>query len=157
MTYLIDIQIATDAQISINEGQITDWAMHTLKSEVKGGEVTIRLADTDEITQLNNDYRKRNKPTNVLSFPANIPHTIELDTPLLGDIIICPDVVIQEAQDLNKSLESHFAHMVVHGVLHLLGYDHIEPKDADVMQAKEIKVLNTIGYSNPYTEEENEI
>lgn len=157
MTYLIDIQIATDAQISITEGQITDWAMHTLKSEINGGEITIRITDQDEITQLNHAYRKKNQATNVLSFPANIPKNIDLDTPLLGDIIICLDVIIQEAQDLNKSLESHFAHMIVHGILHLLGYDHIEPTDAEIMQAKEIKIIHAIGYSNPYTEEENEI
>lgn len=153
MTTYIDIQHATEKPVDISDEQLLKWAKLTLKDEIDSAELTIRLADTDEIMQLNQTYRKQNKPTNVLAFPANLPDNIELDTHLLGDIIICPDVVYEECEKLNKSIESHFALMVIHGVLHLLGYDHISDTDAEIMQTKEIKILKEIGFSNPYLEE----
>ena len=157
MAILLDIQHATQKPIDITDEQILKWCELTLKDAMDAAELTIRLADIDEIMQLNNTYRKQNKPTNVLAFPANLPDNIDLDTPLLGDIIICPDVVYEESRQFNKSIESHFALMVIHGVLHLLGYDHINDDDAVVMQTKEINILNEIGFANPYLEEENEI
>ncbi len=157
MTFTIDIQRATTKSIDITDKQILKWAKLTLKHEINNAELTIRLAELDEIMQLNNTYRQQNKPTNVLAFPANIPKNISLDIPLLGDIIICPDVLYDECEKLNKSIESHFALMVIHGILHLLGYDHINDEDTEVMQAKEIKILKEIGFPNPYLEEEHEI
>jgi len=153
MATYIDIQHATAKPVEINDEQLLKWAKITLMDEVDSAELTIRLADTDEIMQLNQTYRKQNKPTNVLAFPANLPDNIELDTRLLGDIIICPEVVYEECKQLNKSIESHFALMVIHGVLHLLGYDHIDDKDTEIMQNKEINILKEIGFANPYLEE----
>ncbi len=157
MNNYIDIQHATLKPIDITDEQLLKWANLTLRDEIDNAELTIRLADIDEIMQLNTTYRQQNKPTNVLAFPANLPDNISLDTPLLGDIIICPDVVYEESQQQHKSIESHFALMVIHGILHLLGYDHIDDKDAEIMQAKEINLLKEIGFANPYLEEENEI
>lgn len=157
MTYIIDIQHVNATELPITDGLISHWAEVTLRSELTNGELTIRITDEEEMTSLNKYYRQKNNVTNVLSFPANIPENINLEEKLLGDIIICPSVVLQESIELNKSYESHFALIVVHGVLHLLGYDHIDAKDAEIMQAKEIKILNGLGYSNPYSEEDNEI
>jgi len=112
--------------------------------------------DSEEITYLNHAYRKKNKPTNVLAFPANLPDNIGLDYPLLGDVIICPLVLKQESLSLDKPLTAHWAHIVIHGVLHLLGYDHINEEDADKMQAVEIKLLTQLGFDNPYQEDEIE-
>ncbi len=111
-------------------------------------ELTIRIVDKDEIQQLNKTYRHKDKPTNVLSFPFEAPPEIQL--PLLGDIIICHDVVIEEAQQQQKSSQDHWAHIVIHGVLHLKGYDHIQDSDAETMEALEIQILNKINISNPY-------
>ena len=111
-------------------------------------ELTIRIVDKDEIQQLNKTYRHKDKPTNVLSFPFAAPPEIQL--PLLGDIIICHDVVIEEAQQQQKNSQDHWAHIVIHGVLHLKGYDHIQDSDADIMETLEIQILNKINISNPY-------
>ena len=111
-------------------------------------ELTIRIVDKDEIQQLNKTYRHKDKPTNVLSFPFEAPPEIQL--PLLGDIIICHDVVIEEAQQQQKTSQDHWAHIVIHGVLHLKGYDHILDSDAETMEALEIQILNKINISNPY-------
>lgn len=157
MNDYIDIQRATKEPTPITDEQIANWANIVLINESTIAELTVRLVDSDEITLLNNIYRKKDKPTNVLAFPANIPQHIELETKLLGDIIICPDVVYAECKNLNKSLESHFALMVIHGTLHLLGYDHENDADSEIMQAIEIKLLNKIGFANPYLEEQNEI
>ncbi|KZZ19879.1 rRNA maturation RNase YbeY, partial [Oleiphilus sp. HI0080] len=116
-------------------------------------ELTIRVVDTPEIQELNANYRDKDKPTNVLSFPFEAPEHIELD--LLGDLIICAQVVNAEAKEQNKDEKSHWAHMTVHGVLHLLGYDHIDDIEADEMEGLEIKILHELGYANPYSQEAN--
>jgi probable rRNA maturation factor len=113
--------------------------------------------DKNDITQLNHLYRKQNKATNVLAFPANLPDEIALDYPLLGDVIICPEILLEESLSLQKPLIAHWALIVIHGVLHLLGYDHIEEEDARVMQALEITLLAQLGFDNPYHTEDNEI
>jgi len=93
-------------------------------------------------------YRNQDKSTNVLSFPADLPPELEL--PDIGDIIICAEIVEQEATAQNKPLKSHWAHMTVHGILHLLGYDHLKDSEAIVMEALETKILTTLGYTAPY-------
>ncbi len=113
-------------------------------------ELTLRLVDEQEIQALNQQYRQKNYPTNVLSFPSEIPAEILLDPPLLGDIILCAPVIQREAEEQNKPLMSHWAHMVVHGVLHLLGYDHVQDHDADRMEQIEIMILENCGVANPY-------
>lgn len=111
-------------------------------------ELTIRLVDEEEMTHLNTVYRGKFGPTNVLSFPAE--EMDELDVPLLGDIVICADVVYQEAFDQGKSLDAHWAHMVVHGLLHLLGYDHQCHQEAQQMEAQERSLLADLGFKDPY-------
>lgn len=100
------------------------------------------------MTRLNSQFRGQDKPTNVLSFPAELPEI--LDIPLLGDIAICAPVIEREASQQNKSLKSHYAHMSVHGALHLAGYDHIEHKEAEEMETLEIEILGKLGFANPY-------
>lgn len=119
------------------------WANAVLNKRLKKiTELTIRIVSKKEMTKLNGQYRQKKYPTNVLSFP--------LEKPLLGDIIICADVVKQEAIEQKKLFRNHFAHMVVHGTLHLLGYDHVKNKEAEKMEKLEIKILKSLGLPNPY-------
>jgi probable rRNA maturation factor len=111
-------------------------------------EVTIRIVGIDESQHLNHTYREKDKPTNVLSFPFEAPEHIEL--PFLGDLIICAPVVEQEAEAQQKKVASHWAHLTLHGLLHLLGFDHIEDAEADEMEALEIQVLAKLGIDDPY-------
>lgn len=150
MTYYIDIQNATDKPLPLSEEQLNNLASLALRDQQADAELTIRLVNPEEMTDLNHTYRKQNKTTNVLAFPCSLPEGIELDCPLLGDVIICPEVLLEESKQHNKPLEEHWALIVMHGVLHLLGYDHIEDKDALIMQAIEVKLLAELGYANPY-------
>ena len=111
-------------------------------------EMTIRLVDEEESQTLNREYRGKDKPTNVLSFPFEVPEGIEL--PLLGDLVICRQVVEREAIEQQKPLSHHWAHMVVHGVLHLRGYDHIKDDEAEEMEALETQILASMSISDPY-------
>ena len=115
--------------------------------------LTIRVVSMDESQTLNKTYRDKDRPTNVLSFESSPPpYVMEGDelAPYLGDLAICAEVVAQEAEQQEKSLEAHWAHMVVHGVLHLKGWDHIEPEEALEMEALEVKIMANLGYANPY-------
>ncbi|MCK4079212.1 rRNA maturation RNase YbeY [Acinetobacter radioresistens] len=119
-------------------------------------EIGIACVDLDQSQQLNLEYRRKDKPTNVLSFPSEIPEEIlpMLAARPLGDLVICIPVVLQEAAEQHKVPVEHFTHMLVHGTLHLLGYDHeISDEDADEMEALEIEILAKLGLSNPYQEE----
>lgn len=157
MNYLIDIQNASNERLPISEEELTRLALLALKQEVDQAELTIRLVSPEEMIELNHTYRKQNKTTNVLAFPSNIPKDIPLEYPLLGDVIICPQVLQQESKELHKTLEAHWALIVIHGVLHLLGYDHIKEEDAQIMQAIEIKLLTEIGFTNPYDLEDHQV
>lgn len=126
------------------------WAKTALQEKIANAEVTIRIVDKDEIKALNSTYRHKNKPTNVLSFPFEMPEDVDIDIPILGDIIICAEVIIEEAQEQGKSANAHWAHMTVHGILHLLGYDHENNEDAEKMEAEEIGILKELGFDNPY-------
>ena len=135
------------------EKEIARWvnaACAELKYDV---ELTIRISDAEEITDLNATYRGKSYATNVLSFPAEIPE--EIDLALLGDIVICADVVNKEAKEQAKTRESHWAHMVIHGTLHLLGYDHMTDAEAEEMENKEIILMQQLGFINPYLTTEN--
>ncbi|MCE8003709.1 rRNA maturation RNase YbeY [Billgrantia ethanolica] len=112
-------------------------------------EVTVRFVDADEGQALNRDYRGRDKPTNVLSFPFDGPPGIPL--PLLGDLVLCHPVVVREAAEQSKHLEHHYAHLVVHGMLHLLGHDHLEVEEAEAMEQLERDILADFGIADPYT------
>lgn len=134
------------------------WVAATLDTIPDGprrGEVTVRYVNPEESRFLNAQFRQRDKPTNVLSFPAG-PEVAALGAaeddapPYLGDLVICTPVVEKEAAAHGKSRRAHHAHMVVHGILHLLGYDHLTEGEADQMEAIEIRVMRTLGYSDPY-------
>lgn len=150
MAVQLDVQIACENKTLPSVEQLQLWAEAALSTIENDPELTIRLVETKESQQLNHQYRQKNKPTNVLSFPFEVPEGIDIN--LLGDLIICADVVIQEAKDQNKKLDDHWAHLVIHGCLHLLGYDHIKEDEAIEMESIEIKLLSTLGIDNPYQE-----
>ena len=151
----VDYQVAPDVSASIHvpdKQQVIVWveSLLTAIGYEKAVQVSICVVNKQEIAELNEKYRGKNKATNVLSFPYQSMPGIEVS--LLGDIVICAEIVNQEAQQQEKSLQQHWAHMIVHGALHLLGYDHIEESDAQQMESVEIEVLSKFGISNPYGE-----
>ena len=142
----IEIDRAIDALPT--DAQFKDWALATLEGRKDEAELYIRIVDETESQDLNSTYRNKAKPTNVLSFVADLPAGV--DVPILGDLAICAPVVQREAVEQNKEELAHWAHMVVHGVLHLLGFDHIDDDEAEEMEALEVQILNKLGYNNPY-------
>ncbi len=153
--HLITVQRAVPKNEMPTAAQLKQWAQEVLKRKTPDIEMTIRVVDTQEMTELNTHYRHKAGPTNVLSFPYDMStDLIEDEFPLLGDIVICAAVVHQEAQEQNKPTTAHWAHMVIHGTLHLLGYDHEIPADADKMESIEITILKELGFPNPYQQGE---
>lgn len=144
----LDLQIACQSTKLPTQHDFQLWVDAALVKYNKPFELTIRLVESAESQQLNKQYRHKDKPTNVLSFPFEVPEGIELD--LLGDLIICVDVVETEAQQQHKTLNAHWAHMVVHGCLHLLGFDHIDDNEAEEMEALETDIIKKLGFSDPY-------
>lgn len=144
----VDLQLVCDDKTVPEMADFQLWAEAALAAYQKPFELTIRLVNIDESRELNHQYRGKDKATNVLSFPFEVPEGIELD--LLGDLVICVDVVKQEAIEQQKSLKAHWAHMTVHGCLHLLGFDHIEDDEADEMEALETKIITGLGFTAPY-------
>jgi len=129
---------------------IVAWASTALGRKAAGRELGVSVVGPRESRRLNARYRGRDKPTNVLSFPAvELPAVGAADRPL-GDLVICPDVLRAEAREQHKSLRAHWAHLVVHGALHLVGYDHEDPADANRMERREVSVLRRLGFPNPY-------
>jgi probable rRNA maturation factor len=155
MTHIIDLQIACLETELPTEAQIQQWvnaALNEVSSDpTQEFELTIRLVNNEESQQLNAQYRGKDKPTNVLSFPFEVPDGIELN--LLGDLIICIDVMKKEADEQNKALFDHWAHLVIHGCLHLVGFDHISDSEALEMETIEIAILAKLGIINPYLEQ----
>ena len=149
----VDFQVAYESTGVPDETQFQVWAEKAWLGE-DPSEVTIRIVGNDESQNLNHQYRGKDKPTNVLSFPFEAPAGITV--PLAGDLVICAPVVEQEAREQSKDAVAHWAHMVVHGMLHLQGYDHIEDNEAEVMEALEIRLLAQLGFANPYEAEETE-
>ena len=148
MAITLDLQLACTIDKIPAETQFQQWLEAAILPFQAEAEVTIRIVDNSESQQLNLGYRGKDKPTNVLSFPFQCPPGIEL--PLLGDLVICAPVVMQEATEQGKSLNAHWAHMVIHGCLHLLGFDHINDDDAEQMEAEEVTILQQLGITNPY-------
>lgn len=152
MIYRIIIQLAAGDAFVPKKSLLRKWAKKALCNNINAAEVTIRVVDTDEISALNTTYRHKAGPTNVLSFPFDAPKEVDICSaiPILGDIVICADVVNNEAQAQDKANLAHWAHMVVHGIFHLLGYDHETDHEAEEMEAMEVSILQTLGFSNPY-------
>jgi probable rRNA maturation factor len=144
----IDIQRACSTSTVADEN-IENWIAAALAHRQGDAEVCVRLVTEEEMSRLNHQYRGRDSSTNVLSFPADIP--ADLEHPLLGDIVICSAVVAREAAEQDKGEQQHWAHMLVHGCLHLLGYDHIDAADAEQMESLETTILQALGYPCPYT------
>lgn len=149
---LVDLQIATENIEGLpTEEQIVQWATGAVQPEGNEVEMTVRIVDEAESHELNLTYRGKDRPTNVLSFPFECPDEVEL--PLLGDLVICRQVVEREASEQEKPLMAHWAHMVVHGSLHLLGYDHIEDDEAEEMESLETQIMQGLGFDDPYLAE----
>jgi len=151
---ILDLQLACEDPRGLpDEALFQRWLDAVIPQFQKEAEVTVRLVDDAESHELNLTYRGKDKSTNVLSFPFEAPPGIEL--PLLGDLVICQQVVMQEAKEQEKPLEAHWAHMVIHGSLHLLGYDHIEDDEAEEMEALETEIMLALGYADPYIAEKD--
>lgn len=153
----IDLQIACENSENLpSEQQFYTWVHKALAVEAKTddfpeSEITIRIVDEAESHELNLTYRGKDKPTNVLSFPFEVPEGIEM--PLLGDLIICRQVMEKEAEEQQKPLEAHWAHLAIHGTLHLLGYDHLTDEEAEEMESLETEIMQALGYEDPYISE----
>jgi probable rRNA maturation factor len=147
---IVEIQPVYESEGQPDQQQIQCWIDAALDGYDQDTEIVVRIVDEQESAQLNEQYRHKSGPTNILSFPVDLPEGIELN--LLGDLVICAPLLEQEAQQQNKPLLHHWAHIIVHGVLHLLGYDHIDETQAELMENKEITILNKLHINNPYIE-----
>ncbi|TMN92468.1 rRNA maturation RNase YbeY [Pseudoalteromonas phenolica] len=151
MSVELDLQIVCEFEDLPSHEQFELWADKALSAYREHAELTIRIADEAESQELNSQYRGKDKPTNVLSFPFDAPPGIEL--PLVGDLIICPQVVKAESIEQEKNFHEHFAHMTIHGCLHLLGFDHINEQDAIEMEGIEKTLLAELGIDDPYRDD----
>ncbi|MGK2946583.1 MAG: rRNA maturation RNase YbeY [Candidatus Malihini olakiniferum] len=149
---ILDLQIVSENIAELpSEHDFQRWLEVVFSQFQHETEVTIRIVDETESQELNHTYRGKDKPTNLLSFPFEVPLEVELS--LLGDLIICRQVVEQEASEQQITAKAHWAHIVVHGCLHLLGYNHIEDDEAEEMEALETEIMHQIGYTDPYLSE----
>lgn len=155
MTVQVEVQLAVDDESIPTADDIAVWVNRAIDAVGSSGkrEVSVRVVSTDEMQQLNNEFREQDKPTNVLSFPAGdlagLPD--EAERPL-GDIVVCATVVAAEAQQQGKTQGDHWAHMIVHGTLHLLGFDHESDSDAAAMESLEIHIMTDHGVADPYAD-----
>jgi len=152
MTIITDVQVACEGDVP-SQKQFQQWVEAALQSVPEECELSIRLVEIEESAELNSTYRGKSGPTNVLSFPFDSP--VPMEPRLLGDLIICTPIVAKEAREQQKEQHHHWAHLVVHGCLHLLGYDHIEDDEAEIMEELEKKILHSLAIDNPYQEETN--
>ncbi|MDD5036278.1 MAG: rRNA maturation RNase YbeY [Methylococcaceae bacterium] len=144
----VELQNASSALYLPSAEDFRRWAIAAVKRD--DAEIVIRLVDEEESAELNSLYRGKSSATNVLSFPFEAPPGVK--SPILGDLVICAPVVEREAVEQGKAKDAHWAHMVVHGILHLQAYDHIEEHEAVIMESEEIAILNGLGFANPYEE-----
>lgn len=152
----LSLQKATKQKDLPSNAEFKQWVLQALAAAnyAKPCEVAIRLVDEQESHALNLQYRGKDKATNVLSFPSDLPDEVlsSLKREPLGDIIICVPVVLNEATEQAKTATAHWAHLTIHGILHLLGFDHIDDEEADEMEALEVDALQELGFNNPYEE-----
>jgi len=149
------LQLASRAENLPSRAQIKRWAQAALQPDVKNAEITFRVVDAQEGQQLNREYRGKDYATNVLTFTFDDEMPAIPGLPLLGDIVLCAPVVEREAQEQGISQEAHYCHLVVHGVLHLQGFDHIEDAEAEEMEALESQIVMALGYDDPYRAEKD--
>ncbi len=149
----LDLQVASEAGRLPAQADFQAWCAIALRQRSADSELTIRLVDEEEGRELNRTWRGKDYATNVLSFPADVPDEL-LDIPLLGDLVICVPVVEREAVEQGKTLDAHWAHLVIHGCLHLLGYDHIDDEEAEEMESLERILLAELGHPDPYAGDE---
>lgn len=156
MNLLLEIQRVVEGDGIPEPMQFQAWAEAALHGRLERAELVVRIVDREESRQLNREYRGKDRPTNVLSFPFEAPAVVAADPTedtlgdLLGDLVICAPLVAEEAAEQGKPLEAHWAHLLVHGVLHLLGFDHINDPEAETMEGLEVEILESLGYSDPY-------
>lgn len=150
MRLRLDLQLAVDAARHDVPAKraIAGWIKAALAEQCERAELTVRVVEASEIAELNQTYRHKAGPTNVLSFESDLP--LELRGAFLGDVVVCPEVLEREAVEQGKSLEAHWAHMMVHGALHLLGFDHIDEAEAQEMERMETAIMHTLKFSDPY-------
>ena len=149
----VDLQVASDAAGLPSIDAVRGWVERTVRATDPGrdAEVSVRIVDEAEMQALNREYRDQDKPTNVLAFPAgDAGFAPPGEIPLLGDVVVCAGVVAREADEQGKPLEHHWAHMLVHGTLHLLGHDHVGDEQAEAMEALERRILDEFGIPDPY-------
>jgi probable rRNA maturation factor len=144
----IEIQRICTTEPQPSDEQLIQWSKMALQDVHRPVEMVIRIVGEIESALLNQTYRHKEGATNILSFPVELPDEIDLN--LIGDLVICAPVLEREAQSQNKPLINHWAHIVIHGTLHLLGYDHIDEEDTHTMESKEISLLNLLMIPNPY-------
>ncbi len=144
----VELQYAVTEIALPEEAQFESWAKVIETPNNDPQVVAIRIVNEQEMSALNNQYRQKEGSTNVLSFPAELHD--EVDLPFIGDVVICAPIVIKEAHKQGKTEESHWAHMTVHGILHLQGYDHAYEAEALQMESLEIKIMQQLGFDNPY-------
>ncbi|MDG0968876.1 MAG: rRNA maturation RNase YbeY [Porticoccaceae bacterium] len=152
MAINIDIQRICPLSDSPSDADIQLWVKTALDQRESCAELSIRIVNKSESAALNHQYRGKQGATNVLSFPFDAVIPVPLPIPILGDVVICAPVVSKEASQQGKIPQAHWAHMVIHGVLHLLGYDHVEDEQAQIMEQLETDILLSLGYPAPYTE-----
>ncbi|MBM4208575.1 MAG: rRNA maturation RNase YbeY [Gammaproteobacteria bacterium] len=145
---VVEVQTVAKAVNLPTQSQIEQWINTALQNYPEDSEIVVRIVDETESAELNKQYRNKAGATNILSFPADLPD--ELGINLLGDLVVCAPVLAKEALEQQKNLEDHWAHILIHGVLHLLGYDHLNDNDASIMENKEIELLQQLQISNPY-------
>jgi probable rRNA maturation factor len=147
---VVGVQIVSQSDQLPSQEQFQYWIDAVLSDNTQNSEIVIRIIDEPEMVKFNKQYRDKKGATNILSFPFDVPDGVESN--LLGDLLVCAPIVEKEALIQHKKIEHHWAHMIVHGVLHLLGYDHIENEEAEEMEVLEIKILKKIKIKNPYEE-----
>ena len=146
MPLKLELQVASSEQELPEQAEFQQW-LNTCFPDIKGS-VLVRIVDAEESAELNQHYRQKEGPTNVLSFPFDLPDEIENDH--LGDLVLCAPVIRREASEQGKSVMHHWSHMLIHGVLHLLGYDHLNDEEAEEMEGIEVGLLSRLAVSNPY-------
>jgi len=148
---ILDCQREVKVNVPSDE-KLQLWVNTALETAgfIKAAEVTLRFTTNEEVQTLNREFRDKDKPTNVLSFPFEVPEFLQDEEPTLGDIIIAMPVIEDEAKEQQKTVADHLAHMTIHGTLHLLGFDHIDDEEAEEMESLEIQILAKLGIRNPY-------